>query len=525
MKKRLFKITIILFFALLLIILQVDNKKCEKVESLNSIKNIDYNDYRYIIKNRKKAEQKLLNIKYKNIDIPHDNVKDDYYFCKYDNYNFDIYYDSNIHVEKFMVNNNELRLIAYNKQVYRVYNIVLTKFPIININISSKNKTSQIISNNYSYGNITLFENNEIKNTLKILNEDAKFKIRGISSTYYPKKSYTIKFIDLKTGKDKLVDNVLNLQSNTTFSLNSLYEDESKIRDTLSLGTWQHIDKKNNKNNEIGMNYVELLINNQYQGLYGLGDVINEYKLNLRQNNEIIYKINNDLVSSMPYIKEQNLGQNTLEIVYPRNINNEILKPYNELNKLIYVSNDDIFSKDISNYINIDNYIDYFILLELTYNTDGLCKNNILDYKNGKFIKIPWDFDLTWGGCWTQENDLKIYYNSKLSKKLLYQNGNENLKTYLEQRLWQNNVGNFRQKVAKRWKELRSGFLETESFVNYANSLYDEVTERGAREREHERWPDGGYSTDNSFIEKFIRQRLPYLDSQFLQYLDDSGEN
>ena len=108
---------------------------------------------------------------------------------------------------------------------------------------------------------------------------------------------------------------------------------------------------------------------------------------------------------------------------------------------------------------------------------------------------------------------------------LLLDAGNNQVSTYLEQRLWQNNVGNFRQKVAKRWKELRSGFLETESFVNYANSLYDEVTESGAREREHERWPDGGYSTDNSFIEKFIRQRLPYLDSQFLQYLDDSGEN
>ena len=142
-----------------------------------------------------------------------------------------------------------------------------------------------------------------------------------------------------------------------------------------------------------------------------------------------------------------------------------------------------------------------------------------------KMLKIPWDFDLTWGACWDGTNELMVNYNIETSENLLVENKHENLSGYLEQRLWQNNVGNFRQKVAKRWKELRSGFLETESFVNYANSLYDEVTESGAREREHERWPDGGYSTDNSFIEKFIRQRLPYLDSQFLQYLDDSGEN
>ena len=132
---------------------------------------------------------------------------------------------------------------------------------------------------------------------------------------------------------------------------------------------------------------------------------------------------------------------------------------------------------------------------------------------------------MTFGKIWNENTLLKSSNDINLSKQLLTNTGNNEIHIYLEQRLWQNNVGNFRQKVAKRWKELRSGFLETESFVNYANSLYDEVTESGAREREHERWPDGGYSTDNSFIEKFIRQRLPYLDSQFLQYLDDSGEN
>lgn len=183
--------------------------------------------------------------------------------------------------------------------------------------------------------------------------------------------------------------------------------------------------------------------------------------------------------------------------------------------------------KIILKYIDIDNCVDYFILCELTHNADGLWKNNVFKYikMTKKMLKIPWDFDLTWGACWDGTNELMVNYNIETSENLLVENKHENLSGYLEQRLWQNNVGNFRQKVAKRWKELRSGFLETESFVNYANSLYDEVTESGAREREHERWPDGGYSTDNSFIEKFIRQRLPYLDSQFLQYLDDSGEN
>ncbi len=305
--------------------------------------------------------------------------------------------------------------------------------------------------------------------------------------------------------------------------MNSLYEDDSKIRDTLSLNTWKKINNK--KTNDINIKHVEVFINNRYYGLYGFNEVINEYTLDVQGQDAEIYKINNHNVPKLNTFNNDLLVNDSIEIVYPKSAKNANWEPIKNLIKLNYDSNDQVFEENILKYIDIDNCVDYFILCELTHNADGLWKNNVFKYiKNTKkMLKIPWDFDLTWGACWDETNELMVNYNIETSENLLVENKSENLSGYLEQRLWQNNVGNFRQKVAKRWKELRSGFLETESFVNYANSLYDEVTESGAREREHERWPDGGYSTDNSFIEKFIRQRLPYLDSQFLQYLNDFG--
>ena len=360
---------------------------------------------------------------------------------------------------------------------------------------------------------------------MNVVNETAQFKIRGLSSQNYDKKSYSIQFIDSDSGQKKLVNNVLGFKNNNTFALNSLYEDDSKIRDTLSLNTWKKINNK--KTNDINIKYVEVFINNRYYGLYGFNEVINEYTLDVQGQDAEIYKINNHNVPKLNTFNNDLLVNDSIEIVYPKSAKNANWEPIKNLIKLNYDSNDQVFEENILKYIDIDNCVDYFILCELTHNADGLWKNNVFKYiKNTKkMLKIPWDFDLTWGACWDETNELMVNYNIETSENLLVENKSENLSGYLEQRLWQNNVGNFRQKVAKRWKELRSGFLETESFVNYANSLYDEVTESGAREREHERWPDGGYSTDNSFIEKFIRQRLPYLDSQFLQYLDDSGEN
>ena len=537
MKNKLIILTGFIFFIIIIFFVEMEGiEDLDNSVSIKNIKTIDENKIKYIKRNRQESKYDLISLEYNKSKIPYDKKNNKYYISKYDKgYDIDIYYnDSTIIRYILSKDKNSIRLIAYNKNKYKVYNVCLSKFPIVSINANNKKNTKELITDKYIYGDINIFDNKTYKNKLNIINESAKFKTRGIASLNFEKKSYTIQFIDSKNGKEKIVNDFLGLERNNKFALNSLYEDESKIRDILSLNTWENISKNNS--NKIKMEYVEVFINNEYYGLYGFSEIINEHKLKVENSNSIIYKINDDIVPSLDifdtknkkiYTKE-NTNTNIMEIVYPNNTYYGIWEPLSNLTEIIYYYNDNKFENNILKYIDIDNIVDYFILQELTYDVDGIWKNGVFTYSQNtkKLIRTPWDLDFTFGKHWDENNKLIFSKNDmEFSKKLLFKNGNNQQKTYLEQRLWQNNVGNFRQKVAKRWKELRSGFLETESFVNYANSLYDEVTESGAREREHERWPDGGYSTDNSFIEKFIRQRLPYLDSQFLQYLDDSGEN
>lgn len=535
MKNKLIILTCIIFFIGIFFIFDIEGfENLNNSISIKNVNTINNKEFENIKNNRSESEYDLLDIKYKNNEVPYDSDKNIYYISKYNNgYDFDVFYSNNTNIKSMKVNDkNFIEVIAYNKNKYKVYNICLSEFPIVNINVNNKKNTNELITNKYTYGDIKIFDNLTYKNKLNITNESAKFKTRGIASLNFKKKSYTIQFIDSKNGKEKVINNFLGLDRNNKFALNSLYEDESKIRDILSLDTWGKISNKNS--NKIKMEYVELFINNEYYGLYGFSEIINEYKLKVENTDSIIYKINDDIIPNLDIFDTKNKkiytkeNTNIMEIAYPKDTYYGIWKPLSDLTEIIYYSNDNKFENNILKYIDIDNIVDYFILQELTYDVDGIWKNGVFTYSQNtkKLIRTPWDLDFTFGKHWDENNKL-IYSknNIEFSEKMLFQNGNNQQKNYLEQRLWQNNVGNFRQKVAKRWKELRSGFLETESFVNYANSLYDEVTESGAREREHERWPDGGYSTDNSFIEKFIRQRLPYLDSQFLQYLDDSGEN
>lgn len=518
MKSKLIFVASITLCLVILFIYNIEGfETFEESKSIQLVENITNEEIKNIKRDKIESKYDLLKIKYKENDIPYDKNSNVYYISKYGkNYDFNLSYSNGINIKKIIDDDKNIRIIAFNRNKYKIYKVCLTEFPVIHITLEDKSKKN--ISDNYEYGNIVAFNNKSNINSLEITNESAKFKVRGVSSRNYDKKSYTIQLIDSKTGEKSVVNDFLGLDDNYVFALNSLYEDNSKIRDILSLNLWKIINIGNN--NEINIKYTEVFINNEYYGLYGLSEIPNEYKMNVQNTDSIIYKINNDIIPELSSFNTTGrINSNLMEITYSKNIYEGVWDPLKNLIQLIYYSEDDKFN-NILNYIDIDNCVNYFILQELTYNADGLWRNSVFTYDNSskRFIRTPWDFDLTWGAYWDDTQDLLVDYSMLSSNKLLCENGNNNTNVYLEQRLWQNNVGNFRQKVATKWRTLRKELLETELLVNYANELYDQVTESGARERESERWPDGAYSEDNEFIEKFIRQRLEYLDSKFLKY-------
>ena len=477
------------------------------IESINKVEKSQVND---IKSKRKSCNYDLVNLKYKNTNIAYDKETNQYFFPRSNgDYKFNVFYSDKTIVKKISEENSKIELIAYNKTKFRVYTIILTDLPIISI--ENDNKDPDVpVTERYSTGLVTIFNNKNTKKSIDLIEHFAKLKIRGGSSRYEEKKSYLINFIEPKSSKDLVVEDIFNMKGNYQYALNSLYDDPSKIRDKLSFDIWKNINSKymksKNIDNDIDMEYSEVFINGYYYGLYGFQEVPNEYTLGINNTENIAYKVSNHIVPKLYEFNDNSRNCQGISIIYPKYVNSEIWDPLKNVIELIYYSDDKKFNNEILKYIDIDNCVNYFILLELLYAQDNCWKNGIFTYynNNGKLIRTPWDLDLTWGNTWLGE--------SSIEKKLLINSNEEYLQVYLEKRLWNNNVDNFREKVSIRWNELRQETLSESSLKNRADTLYEYISQ-DIRNRDKSKWPDSPNSFENSYIDNYIEKRLKYIDS------------
>lgn len=152
--------------------------------------------------------------------------------------------------------NLNIIILLYNKEFYKTINLKLTLMPIINISDLSE------------YSNLTLFNYQE--NAYNVMSYNCNYHIRGASSKDIKndKKSYKIE-IENKNGKNKKVS-FLGMNYDDDWILNPMYFDYSFMREKIGYNLWNKISKY-----KINTNYVELIINNEYKGVYLLQEPVN----------------------------------------------------------------------------------------------------------------------------------------------------------------------------------------------------------------------------------------------------------
>ncbi len=144
-----------------------------------------------------------------------------------------------------------------------------TNLPIILIT------TPGAITNTQSQGNISIIDNISGTNTPT---DPAKFSgIIGISTRgngTYPKSSYSIETWSAPTIS--LDTSLLGMPSENDWVLLSNYEDRSLLRSTLAFKMHDQMGRYSPR-----MKYCEVIVNNQYQGIYTLGEKIKRDSLRL----------------------------------------------------------------------------------------------------------------------------------------------------------------------------------------------------------------------------------------------------
>jgi len=367
------------------------------------------------------------------------------------------------------------------------------------------------------------------ENSLSDLSSDYKIKIerRGFTSQSFSKKSYGFNLYD--ANMEKLSTSLCGLPEARKWILYGPYADKSLIRNALTYTLYRKMGNYAPKHH-----FVNLVINNNYQGIYMLTEKINTdaNHLNIPKLN-----INKDNIAKGGYLLEIDRSKwqsnyppknDTSAIplkyeVYSPKIKNlsptiiqKIQTQFNTFEKTIYEN-----SADKYDYFDINSFVDYFIISELTKNIDAYRLSTFLYNKDisapkPKFYLGPiWDYNFAYG--LTDYNDGYnpegfVYTSTKYVpfwwNKLMYDKV-------------------FTEKLEERYFALRKTVLSNKNIINNIDSLADICKPSGAVNfkkwpvlNSTDFWPNyylgKTYDDEIDYIKKWISKRLFFLDNSIL---------
>ena len=401
-----------------------------------------------------------------------------------------------------------------------------TTLPVVYMNTMGQ----QVLKENVIWGNIALLDGNgEEQSVFSVPNSiyRATIKYRGASSySKFDKKQYRIKFYKNKKDSAKKVS-LAGMGANSEWVLNGPYLDKTLIRNKLvydlarELNGWAPDTR-----------FVELFVDGEYQGVYlAVEPVTNgESRLRLSEfgllSGETAYIVNRDRIDTgteeiETWGKTEGYTYNALYIRYPsKNEITEKQKEYikndiSEFEQVLYGENFKDKRTGYQEYIDMDNWVDYFIINEFAMNYDaGNLSTYVYKELGGKLQLAAWDFN----------NGFDNYQWFHTETDRLY-----TVENSWFDRLWQD--GNFREHVCERYGQLRKTTLSDEHIAEKIASYQEKLGD--AVDRNFKVW---GYSFDEALLAgtgkegtsrgirsyeeamkqltDTIRERLAYLDKE-----------
>jgi hypothetical protein len=389
---------------------------------------------------------------------------------------------------------------------------------------------------------------NNVSDPFNDYNGKIGIELRGSSSQSFPKKQYGI---ELKTdaGADRSAS-LLGMPPEEDWVLFGPYNDKSLMRDVL---TYQ-IGRSLGRVYAPRTRYCEVIINNDYKGVYALiekikrdANRVNISRLRPEDNagaeltGGYILKIDKSegnsgtgFDSKIPPSPNPRSQVITYQYEYPKY--NEITAPQKTyiqsyINSFEAALNGANFT-DLQNgyykYVDVDSFVDYLIMNELTRNVDGYRISTFLykqkDTEGGKLVMGPiWDYNLALGNA--------DYCSGGSTSGFAYDfnsicNGDFWLVPFWWKRLMQD--PSFKNRLGGRWETLRGSVLSTDRIHARIDSISNLLNESQARN--FQRWQVLGryiwpnffvgqtYRAEVDWLKNWITMRLIWLDNNFPKF-------
>jgi hypothetical protein len=332
-------------------------------------------------------------------------------------------------------------------------------------------------------------------------------KFHGATSQAYAKKSFGLT-LDAPAP-------LLGMRESAHWVLNAAYIDRSLMRHKLSYDLFSSLSAKGGKRFAVASRFVELYLNGSYNGAYLLMERVDRQLLELAayQSNDVSHACIYKAVGHAANFGHS--GHAGFEQREPDPLAGAYWQPLDEFTRFVSAAPDAQFFHPVTGIesrLDLDNAIDFHLLVLLTSNMDGITKNFILARNrpiagspNPRFFFAPWDYDGTFGRNWDASPVAPSAW----------------LSNHLFDRLLANPT--YRERFAARWKQLRQREFALKAIQTMLDA--NARTLGRAADRNAARWlaAGGPYPDTLSFAEdieqmkSWTEARLKWLDQEILK--------
>lgn len=346
--------------------------------------------------------------------------------------------------------NIPLTLLAVKDLVYEPWNVVITTLPVLRLEgepFSVNEKERTVLR-----GELVLWAGSDpgvAAYTTKV--SDVEWHIRGFSSANSDKKSYKLSL--KKDGENNNCD-LLGLGSDDDWILNASRLDDSKLREKLAMDLWNGHFASEPWNDPMSVSeYVEVIINDDYAGIYLLQRRIDPKYLQLDRDVDILLKGCNTWTPASIY--------EAYEIID---------SPYTE--EETYRIMEDALSRLQAQQIDMQNLVDVNLFLNCLAAVDNIGFKNTFyvlrpSDEGFQLSFVPWDTDLSLGH--------PLFFRNDIIYRMEFQ---ELLETAPE----------IHQIAADRWMLLRQNALSEEHILSLLDKSSNAIWKSGAFRRDSYRW-------------------------------------
>lgn len=381
----------------------------------------------------------------------------------------------------------------------------------------SSDGNESIVANMRIYdgeGMHTIYDSPEVTTQIRI-------RVRGNTSRKFEKKSYSVKTIH-SSGENKNVS-LMGMEADHDWALHGPFLDKTLIRNYVGMNISGEL-----MDYAPDVRFCEVVLNGNYEGVYVMMETVSrgEGRIEIEKPNRIRnvsgYIIELDNTSSVPdtgmdnFTKySQKLRKNAFfNICYPgedsltTEIKEYIEKDVSRFEKALYSFDYDTADYGYWNYIDMDEFVDYFILMEVFLQHDtGNLSTYFYKGVNGRYKPCVWDFNNS------LENISSIAEDDFYIRKFV---------TVQAPWFWMMvKDEKFTESIIERYESLRKGILSDAYLTGYIDETVAWLGE--AVERNYQVW---GYSFDPSVLDVDNKlhpeERNPRSYGEALEQMEDT---